>query len=440
MPLSTPAHPLRRSTWPSLARTPSFAPLRILIAPLAALLAGLGWAAPAPAEEAGWTSLFNGKDLDGWVQRGGQAKYSVADECIVGETVPKTPNSFLCTTKAYGDFVLEYEFNCDNGLNSGVQVRSNAYDHDTQLQWAGKLTTIPKDRVHGLQAEIDADKPERRWTGGLYEEGRRGWLAPLEGKPEAQAAFKRGEWNRVRIEANGDRVATFINDIPCAELRDSLTVEGFIALQVHGISNKQGGPWRVRWRKLRIRELGRHAWTPLFNGKDLAGWTALPGGDWRVKEGVIVGTSAKSEARHGQLLLDQPLKDFTLRLKFRSVTGNSGVYFRAERVNSAVALHGLQAEVEPALATGGLYETGGRAWVAKPDPKALATHYKPGDWSVLTVSAHGKDVTVHVNHFKTAELRGDPGRTEGLIGLQLHGGQDMHVEYKDIELLSPMKP
>ena len=65
-----------------------------------------------------WTSLFNGESLDGWIQRGGKAKYSVEDGCIVGRTVPKTPNSFLCTEKQYGDFILEYEFKVDPRLNS----------------------------------------------------------------------------------------------------------------------------------------------------------------------------------------------------------------------------------------------------------------------------------------------------------------------------------
>ena len=65
----------------------------------------------------GWTDLFNGKDLTGWVQRGGVAKYTIEDGAIVGTSTLNTPNSFLCTGRDYGDFILEYEFKVDPRLN-----------------------------------------------------------------------------------------------------------------------------------------------------------------------------------------------------------------------------------------------------------------------------------------------------------------------------------
>ena len=97
-------------------------------------------------------------------------------------------------------------------------------------------------------------------------------------------------------------------------------------------------------------------------------------------------------------------------------------------------VHGFQAEIDPRNDVGGLYETGGRGWVIKPKPAQVKTWFKPGEWNVMTVSARGRDVTVHVNGKKTAELKNDKGRTEGYIGLQLHGGQDMHVEFRKVEI------
>src|SRR5689334_4396649 len=102
-------------------------PVRYLAAAVALAALGLLGAAPGrsadqPADE-GWVDLFNGKDLDGWVQRGGNAKYRVEDGQIVGTCVPNTVNSFLCTKKDYADFLLELEFKDDPDLNSGVQVR-----------------------------------------------------------------------------------------------------------------------------------------------------------------------------------------------------------------------------------------------------------------------------------------------------------------------------
>lgn len=176
-------------------------------------------------------------------------------------------------------------------------------------------------------------------------------------------------------------------------------------------------------------------WTPLFNGEDLAGWHTAPGGDWKVVDGVIVGTSAKSETRHGLLISDKAYGDFEVRLKFKVAAGNSGFYFRSTPVEYKVGIKGFQAEVDRTPATGGLYETLGRAWVKKPDAEQMKKLYKPGEWTDMTVRAVGKDVTVYINGKKVVELKGDEkGATRGHFALQLHGGMDMDVAFKDIAI------
>ena len=180
-----------------------------------------------------------------------------------------------------------------------------------------------------------------------------------------------------------------------------------------------------------------NAFTPLFDGKTLKGWHALPGGSWQVKDGLLVGTSAKTERRHGLLVSDRAYDDFVVRLKFRVVSGNSGFYFRSEKVPGPVGVHGFQAEVDRTAMTGGLYETGGRTWVAQPDPKTTRGLYKPGEWSEMSVTAVGRYVAVRLNGTKTAELRDDPGRLRGHFAVQLHGGMDMEVQFKDIEIRRP---
>lgn len=174
---------------------------------------------------------------------------------------------------------------------------------------------------------------------------------------------------------------------------------------------------------------------PLFDGKTLAGWTAMPGGTWEVKDGVILGKSPASEPKHGILLTDKSYKDFTVKCKFRVQAGDSGFYFRAEKVDDAVSVFGFQVEVDSSQETGGLYETGGRAWVVQPTEEDIPKKdYKPGEWTTLELTAKGADVTVKINGVVTAELKNDPGRKEGYIGLQLHGGMEMNVEFKDIEI------
>jgi hypothetical protein len=214
---------------------------------------------PAPAVAAegadGWVSLFNGKDLDGWVQRGGKAKYRAEGGQIVGASVPNTGNSFLCTKKDYGDFVLELEFKVDPHLNSGVQIRSHCFDEDKTVELGGKEYKIKAGRVHGYQVEIDPDvKRGRLWTGGIYDEGRRGWLQDLKNNEPARKAFKPNEWNKFRIECQGDHIRTWLNGVPAADLHDAVTPSGFIALQVHGVGKKTE-PLEVRFRNLRVKEL-----------------------------------------------------------------------------------------------------------------------------------------------------------------------------------------
>jgi len=104
-------------------------------------------------------------------------------------------------------------------------------------------------------------------------------------------------------------------------------------------------------------------------------------------------------------------------------------------VDSAVGVHGFQAEIDPSKDIGGLYETGGRGWVIRPSAEQVAKYFKARHWNQMTVSAHGRRIVVHVNGYKTAELKDDPGRLEGHLALQMHGGQDMHVLFKDIEVL-----
>ena len=306
------------------------------------LLAGVAASAGAK-EKDGWVSLFNGRNLKGWTKLNGNAEYRVEDGAIVGVSALNTPNTFLATKERYGDFILELEYMVDEGLNSGIQFRSQS------------RADYNNGRVHGYQCEIDPSS--RAWSGGIYDEARRGWLYPLESEPEAQKAFRHGDWNKVRIEAVGNSLRVWLNGIPTADILDDADSEGFIALQVHGIGNNKSLEGKcVRWRNIRIKTAdlqndltpesraiaqknyvantvspreAEEGWKLLWNGRDLEGWRSMGRGDmskgWKTDGGELV-IHAKSGA--GDIITEKMYTDFELSIDFKITEGaNSGIKY-----------------------------------------------------------------------------------------------------------------
>ena len=191
-----------------------------------------------------YTPIFDGKTLKGWTQRNGTATYRVENNAIVGKTKEGSPNSFLCTDKLYGNFDLKFEVKVDNGLNSGVQIRSQTKDG-------------PKGRVNGPQVEIEMSGKNGAESGYIYGEAAGGWMTPAD-KRKPHKHFKDGEWNAYRVVANGAHIQVWINGVQISDLVDKEKLKshpkGFIGLQVHGI-RKGSGPFEVSWRNLGIIEL-----------------------------------------------------------------------------------------------------------------------------------------------------------------------------------------
>jgi hypothetical protein len=183
--------------------------------------------------------LFDGKTLKGWRPLG-DAKFTVENGELIGE-VGGGSQSFLRTNQSFGDFILELDVKNELPGNSGIQVRSHENDQK---------------RLFGYQIEIDPSA--RAWSGGLYDEARRGWLDDLSDNPHGRAAFKNGEWNHYRIECIGPWIRAWVNDVPTADYLDAQDLEGVVGLQVHA-----GKDTKVRWRDFRVRDLGRSRWKPL---------------------------------------------------------------------------------------------------------------------------------------------------------------------------------
>ena len=302
-----------------------------------------------------WQELFNGKDLQGWEKLNGTAEYKVEDNAIIGISQMNTPNTFLATTEKYDDFILEFEFKVDDGLNSGVQFRSNS------------LPDYRDGRVHGYQFEIDPS--DRAWTGGIYDEARRGWLYPMNYNPEGMKAFEHSEWNSARIEAIGNSIRTWVNGVPCANILDDTTPSGFIALQVHSIGKAELEGKTVAWRNIRILtdELDKYktaddenvmqinqvantisdreaadGWKLLWDGKTTEGWRGAKRDDfpdlgWSIDNGMLkVHKSDGGESTNGgDIVTTRPYKNFMLKVDFKITEGaNSGIkYFVDTNLN-----------------------------------------------------------------------------------------------------------
>jgi hypothetical protein len=454
----------------------------------------------AKADEA-WVNLFNGRDLAGWVSRGGKAKYAVEGDTIVGTAVRNAGNTFLCTETTYGDFILEYDFKVDPKLNSGVQIRSECFDRPKTMEWNGKAISIPAGRVHGYQVEIDPDVPRKRmWTAGVYDEARRGWLFPGDGvtgpqgkafSEQGQRIFKPEDWNHVLVEAIGDSIKTWLNGTPCADLKDGLTRRGFIGLQLHSIGDdttREG--IQVRWQNIRLNEVSQAdtaalntltdtekaaGWQLLWDGKTTTGWhgvvsKSFPEQYWEIANGVFTvhGINGPRSLGGGDIITRERYSNFELVADFKLTPGaNSGIkYF-------------VQSNLDPENITGGgpaigcefqlldderhpdatLGHDGNRTIASLYDVLPAAATKKPnpiGEWNTARIVVQGKHVEHWLNGQKVLEYeRGsEPFRAEvarskfknipgfgewpdGHILLQEHG-DNVHFRNVKIRVLPPM--
>src|SRR5882724_8678257 len=300
--------------------------------------------------------IFDGKTLHGWSQCNGSAKYSVEKGEIVGVTAKGSPNSFLCSEKEYGDFILEFEVKDDPRLNSGVQIRSHRYTTETAVMTEnkGKKKRVHEaGRVYGYQVEIATEASGA--SGGIYEEARRGWLHNVGADPSVSKAFHDNQWNKFRVVANGDSIKTWINGVPCADLVDSVEQTGFIALQVHQFAGDQ--PAEVHFRNIRLQDLGKHSWRPLWNGRTIEGWTKYGGGEWTIEDGALHGVSPKTTMQRGFLMTAREYGDFTVRLKYKTVKGNSGFFFRmGDPDGKEKSAFAYEVDIDPTRAAGLLFE------------------------------------------------------------------------------------
>ena len=438
-----------------------------------------------PAQKVKWTPLFNGKNLSGWNQKGGNARYTIEKGTIVGTTVANTPNSFLCTNQEYGDFILELELKVDDAMNSGIQFRSLS------------LPDYQNGRVHGYQMEVDPSA--RAWSGGIYDEGRRDWLYIPNLNPESKKAFRHNQWNHYRIEAIGNTLRTWVNGIPVSHLVDNLTAKGFIALQVHSIYGNMSEGMKIQWRNIRIQDKNlqpsptdntpvvnlipnnlseqekAQGFQALFNGTDLAGWHGIhseiaPSKRWSVIDGAIVSAPTDNTEPNADLITQEQYATFELVFEFKLTKGaDSGVKYFVDEKNNPGEKSGIGPEYQilddenhPDAQLG---VVGNRTLASlydlipaeKPAPRFRR---KIGDWNQGRILVYpNNSVIYYLNGFKVLEyerksnifkalvarskyekVNGFGLNDQGYILLQDHGDQVSFRSLKIRPLLSEIPP
>ncbi|WP_335308729.1 3-keto-disaccharide hydrolase [Sphingomonas phyllosphaerae] len=409
-------------------------------------LSSAGTARPPQADrqKAPWRDVTPRAGLAGWHKVGGNATYDVVGGELVGRAEQGKANSWLVSDAQYGDFIIEFDAKTDAVLNSGVMIRGQSRpDYRNGV-------------VFGYQAEIDPSK--RAWSGGLYDEQRRQWLYTLGRNEAARRAFRPGDWNHYRVEAIGNRLRTWINGVPAADIVDDTDARGFIAFQVHAIPDADAARHpEARFRNVRMITEGaarfalpatglpeqgwlsnrlsdserRAGWKLLWDGRSGTGWkaakgTGFPAKGWAIGNGILsveAGNGAGS-TNGGDIVTTRDYKDFELSVDFRLTEGaNSGIKYFVDPAlskgeGSAIGLEyqllddarhpDAKRGRDGNRTLGSLYDLIAARNLSDPDSPGKRIN-PPGEWNRAVIVSRGRHVEHWLNGFKVVEYeRGSP--------------------------------
>jgi hypothetical protein len=348
---------------------------------LAAVLLTLGLLSTTRAQE--FTPLFDGATLAGWVEMGERNSW-VAGGGVLALKNPRNYPNWLRSEKEYENFVLKIDYRMAGWCETGIFLHAPLY---------GDLTKT------GIRLHLRHDRtPEgSRSTGGIYDV-----VAPMTmaNKPanEWNSLEIRVDWPVLQVTMNGTTIQ-HLNMAQSEALRDRLR-RGYVGLD----DLNCGG---ISYRNILIQELPdkETRWTPLFNGRDLSGWSSQGAAKWSVKDGIISGTGGD-----GFLFTDREFSAFDFTTYFRTSThANGGVYFRRTATFNGyeIQIYNQPGATNP---TGSIYGRVG----------AAAVPCRDGEWCLMRLISDGAFVKVWINGHTVAEGFDLPQNDVGRIGFQNH--------------------
>jgi serine/threonine protein kinase len=361
-----------------------------------------------------WVSLFNGKDLTGWIEADGAGGWQVGDGVLIG----RGAYSYLVSERTdYRDFHLRAQVRINHGGNSGIYFRS-----ELLADWHSRGCI-------GYEADINNTDPGGK-TGSL----RRYPQSPVLQQIDDELVPP-DQWFTYEVIAVGNRISTLVNGKLAANVTDNTHVQGRLALQL--IREDQTV---VEFRKIEIREMAIPPppfgeFVQLFNGQDLEGWKAHPdaSGAWTVKDGMLVGRGTN----HYLYTTRGDYGDFRLRAEAKiNAAGDSGILVRmpapeGEPIPESGYEVQIVGDAGHASPTASIIPHG--AAVRSEGARGRGDLIKPDEWFVLEIAAIGGKLTVAIDGREVIRYRDDPPRPRGNIALQSFSDAT-EVSFRKIEI------
>ncbi len=354
-----------------------------------------GW-----CEEEGFVSLFNGKNLDGWVIENGDERTFFVKNGVLYSPGDNSYPAWLRSEKKYENFDLRFEFRMEGWCNSGVFFHAPLHGRNSRV---------------GFEFQIDHKKGEKisiKSCGAIF------GVVP----PQSVPIKGSGEWNTGRIYMDWPYLKAWIN----GEQVQDLNVEEHEELKYRlrdGYIGLQDMGYKVWFRNIRIKELpSKIEWQSLFNGDNLEGWYVEgSGAKWSVRDGVI-----RAENGTSYLVTEDEFRNFILKMYIRTKkNANGGVFLRWKTLKGGDRGNEIQIENTPDsnYPTGSLYNI----------VRAEQAHFRDEEWLPMQIFLHERHLVVRVNGETVVNYDEFPTLREGHISLQMH----MHhswIEFKDFLL------